>query len=616
MDGFININKPKNFTSHDVLNVLKRSFRGTKIGHAGTLDPAATGVLPVCIGKATKLQDYIMGAKKTYEAVIVFGCDSPTLDRDGDVTVTDPTFSLNVEALNLAVKGLTGEIQQIPPMVSAIKKDGIPLYKLAHKGQSIELAPRRVTIDHFEICEIREKAPCPSIRAKITCSKGTYIRSLARDLGQALGTHAIVERLCRLKTGAFALEDSYTLEDVDAMVHAGDYSFLLPMEMAVEHLPQIGFSDMEDIQNILAGNAIKIENRLNTGDTYSLRDQDGSLLALAKREEHGLKPFKILYSPRSRHKEMTIWHGLASVENPPGKSAVALGKFDGVHCGHRYLIEHMALEAEKRGLYSVVTFFHPHPIEFFRPQSHKYLQTDKDKLQRISSLGPDASLILTFDEILAEMSPREFAEDVLLRCLHTKSLWVGYNFHFGKNALGDVKWLREFGERHGMDVHVVDKITYHGEAVSSSTIKEYLSHGALEKANHLLGYAYHCSGEVIYGNQIGRTIGFPTANVDVSSSLFLPSPGIYITWISYDGKRHPSVTNIGHRPTIGDNLELTVEVHILDDSTDLYGKIVEVAFLTRLRGEKKFDGLDALKAQIALDKEKAEEYFARRGHRR
>ena len=109
MDGFININKPKNFTSHDVLNVLKRSFRGTKIGHAGTLDPAATGVLPVCIGKATKLQDYIMGAKKTYEAVIVFGCDSPTLDRDGDVTVTDPTFSLNVEALNLAVKGLTGD---------------------------------------------------------------------------------------------------------------------------------------------------------------------------------------------------------------------------------------------------------------------------------------------------------------------------------------------------------------------------------------------------------------------------------------------------------------------------------------------------------------------------
>ena len=136
------------------------------------------------------------------------------------------------------------------------------------------------------------------------------------------------------------------------------------------------------------------------------------------------------------------------------------------------------------------------------------------------------------------------------------------------------------------------------------------------KANHLLGYAYHCSGEVIYGNQIGRTIGFPTANVDVSSSLFLPSPGIYITWISYDGKRHPSVTNVGYRPTIGDNLELTVEVHILDDSTDLYGKIVEVAFLTRLRGEKKFDGLDALKAQIALDKEKAEEYFARRGHRR
>ncbi|MDO4542266.1 MAG: tRNA pseudouridine(55) synthase TruB, partial [Bacillota bacterium] len=138
MDGFININKPKDFTSHDVLNVLKRSFRSTKIGHGGTLDPNATGVLVVCLGKATKLQDYIMGNTKTYVAEITFGWDSPTLDTDSDVQKVDPDFALDAAKLNTVLKDFVGPIQQVPPMVSAIKNNGVPLYKLAKKGISLE----------------------------------------------------------------------------------------------------------------------------------------------------------------------------------------------------------------------------------------------------------------------------------------------------------------------------------------------------------------------------------------------------------------------------------------------------------------------------------------------
>lgn len=613
MDGFININKPKEFTSHDVLNVLKRSFRGMKIGHGGTLDPGATGVLPVCLGKATKLQDYIMGSKKTYEAVIVFGCDSPTLDKDGEVTITDPDFTLDQEALTAALESFVGEIEQVPPMVSAIKKNGVPLYKLAQKGKEVERAPRTVTIHQIEIKSVKPKAPLPTVRVKITCSKGTYIRSLARDLGQALGTTAIIEELSRTATGAFHLADAYTLEEITAMASEGDYTFLRPMEEAVTHLTHVVFPDLADVKNILSGNSVNGDFADDDTEIYAMADRSGSLLALGKREEDRLKPFKILYGPRFRRKPMAIWRNLDEIDILPHGTAVALGNFDGVHCGHQYLIEHMASSAERSNFSSVVLSFEPHPAEFFQNTLHKYLQIGENKLSHISALGPDAALILPFDQSIARMSPQTFAEEILVRQLDAKSLWVGYNFRFGKDAAGNSQWLQEFGMIHGIEVHILDKLTYRGDTISSSAIKACLKNGDLDKANRLLGYSYHCCGEVVYGNQIGRTIGFPTANVAVDSSLFLPCPGIYITWISYDGKRHPSVTNVGHRPTVGEGLDLTVEVHILDDKPNLYGKTVEVTFLSRIRGEEKFDHLDGLKAQIASDREVAEGYFLRRG---
>ncbi|MEG2637955.1 MAG: tRNA pseudouridine(55) synthase TruB [Clostridiales bacterium] len=161
MDGFININKPKDFTSHDVVSVLKRSFRGIKIGHGGTLDPDATGVLPICLGKGTKLQDYVMGQQKKYRAEIIFGYHSPTLDKDGDYFIYDENFTLDSDKLNEVLPDFIGEISQIPPMVSAIKKDGVPLYKLAQRGIEIPLESRLITIYDIKVGEMKKQPLFP-----------------------------------------------------------------------------------------------------------------------------------------------------------------------------------------------------------------------------------------------------------------------------------------------------------------------------------------------------------------------------------------------------------------------------------------------------------------------
>lgn len=614
MDGFININKPKDFTSQDVLNVIKRSFRGTKIGHGGTLDPGATGVLPVCLGKCTKLQDYVMGCQKTYIAQITFGCHSSTLDKDGDCLIVNESFELDRGNLEAVLPQFIGDIQQVPPMVSAIKKDGVALYKLALKGIELDLPPRAVTIYHIEILDIKESAPLPWVKLKITCSKGTYIRSLARDIGLALGTEAIISDLTRIATGHFTINDSYTIDEVASLVNKGDYSFLLPPETVLKSMVTVAAWDIGAVDAVLHGNAIDCPGDIPEGTTVKIVDFNRVLLGLGQvKENASVKPDKVLYSCRQRKNPMDIWRFPGEKKDLSKGAAVALGNFDGVHLGHRYLLEHMALEGERKGLLSVALTFCPHPKDFFTHGSHKYLQTKAAKAQHIDAAGVDALLFLPFDMYLSAMTGKEFVNKILINGLNAKVIYVGYNFKFGSDGKGSC-WLQEYCNEKDIEVRVIDQVTYNGSEVSSSVIKDKLAAGDISTVNRLLGYSFSLKGEVVTGNQLGRTIGFPTANVDFSASVLLPAPGIYITWAKYRGKRHPSVTNVGYRPTVGDNLEPTVEVHILDDNPDVYGENLEVIFLYRLREEEKFPNLEALKHKIVEDAEKARKYFAARGH--
>lgn len=226
--GFLNIDKPAGITSFDVVRQVRRAAGIRKVGHAGTLDPAATGVLPVAIGDATKLIDELVGAPKRYRGIVRFGVATDTYDADGTATSETDASGVTREAIEAELAAFEGEIQQTPPAYSAVKRDGEPAYKAARRGEPLELEPRPVTVYELVLGELDTSDPTrPSIEIEIRCSRGFYVRSLAHDLGAALGVGAHLERLYRTAVGEFTLEDAVPLERVCELFEAGETDDLL-----------------------------------------------------------------------------------------------------------------------------------------------------------------------------------------------------------------------------------------------------------------------------------------------------------------------------------------------------------------------------------------------------
>lgn len=239
--GFLNINKPQGITSHDVVAQVRRGLKQrdmakVKVGHAGTLDPMATGVLILCLGAATRLSDDVMHGEKQYRATLKFGETTDTYDAEGQITQTRDVSALTHEQIEAALPAFTGDILQVPPMYSAIKQGGKKLYDLARQGQTVEREPRAVTIRALEIVSWES----PFLILDVTCSAGTYIRSLAYDLGEVLNVGAHLTGLIRTASGAFTLEKSLFL---DTLQDTSDWSsFLTPMQTALPHLPTIAIT--------------------------------------------------------------------------------------------------------------------------------------------------------------------------------------------------------------------------------------------------------------------------------------------------------------------------------------------------------------------------------------
>lgn len=608
MDGFINLFKPKKFTSHDALNIVRRSFPGTKIGHGGTLDPDATGVLPVCLGKATRLQEYVMGKQKQYEADIVFGITALSLDMSGDITVVDDAFQLDEEKLGEVLAGFIGVQQQIPPVISAIKKNGVPLYKLAKKGQEVETEPREIEIYGIRLLQVDKSSDFPRARISVDCSKGTYIRSLGRDIGEAMGTVAVIDHLVRNGTGIFSVENAVTLSEIEDRVKNKDYSFVLSPEAAVADLRKYTVTDGKQWKQIIDGNESPVLGEAD-GEVV-IFDCYGSLMALGKIESEILKPQKILWEPRKRKGKLKIFDMAQYRSETP--LAVAIGNFDGVHLGHRLLIDQCVKAAEKRGISSAVLTFSPHPQVYFQQKQHFELFSPAQKAEAVDGLGVDCLLTADFNRELAEMSPETFVEEILKQKLRAEIVYVGENFFFGKDGVGTAEALRAVAGEKGIEVVILPELKFDGETVSSSRIRKALSRGDVVFASRLLKQTYYVKGTVKEGRKLGRTIGFPTANLDFSDHIFIPQCGVYIANAFYDGKKHPAVACIGHRPTVEAGQKTNLEVHILDGAPDLYGKELKVQLLCILRGEKTFADLEELKAAIAEDVQKAKNFFEKR----
>lgn len=291
------------------------------------------------------------------------------------------------------------------------------------------------------------------------------------------------------------------------------------------------------------------------------------------------------------------------------KPVLALGNFDGVHLGHRAIFEQVVTRAQAVGGTSMVFTFEPHPLQVLAPdKAPPLLTTFAQKMRLIADLGVQVGLRVPFTEAFARQAPIDFIRETLCQSIGVQELVVGYDFRFGHRRAGDTAMLQEHASALGYRVTVVSAITLDDVVVSSSNIRRFLQEGDVEAASRLLGRAYALEGPVVEGFHRGAKLGFPTANVQPINAV-VPRTGVYAVRVRVHHQRYTGVANVGYNPTFG-NQRLSVEVHLFDFAGDLYGTTLDVAFVQRIRDERKFDSLDALVAQITCDVQTAKAMHA------
>ncbi|MBO4327946.1 MAG: bifunctional riboflavin kinase/FAD synthetase [Bacteroidales bacterium] len=310
---------------------------------------------------------------------------------------------------------------------------------------------------------------------------------------------------------------------------------------------------------------------------------------------------------------MRIYHNIIQARNIP-HAVVTIGTFDGVHLGHQAIFKEMRRLADEMGGETVVVTFHPHPRQVLNigKETLRFICSQEEKLEKFEAFGIDHVVIIPFTKEFAATPSDQFIRRFIIERLHPAAIVVGYDHHFGKNRMGDYTMLCELGAQYDFKTVQVEAQDIDTVAVSSTKIRNALNVGNVKLANQLLGYPYSVSGMVVRGNEIGRTLGFPTANLDLPVEfMMIDNPGVYACETVIEGKRYQAMANIGSRPTIGDRAEgdFIIEVNIFDFDGDLYGQTLKVWFFDRIRDEEKFSGLDALKAQLERDREKVQQYF-------
>ncbi|HET9703738.1 MAG TPA: bifunctional riboflavin kinase/FAD synthetase [Vicinamibacterales bacterium] len=290
---------------------------------------------------------------------------------------------------------------------------------------------------------------------------------------------------------------------------------------------------------------------------------------------------------------------------------LALGNFDGLHRGHVKIIERIQRGAGERGGTSVVLTFDPHPPRVLRPdKAPPLLMTKAQKLDALARAGVQGAAVVRFTREMSQWEPETFVRTVLVEWLRVAEVWVGADFLFGRDRTGNFTLLRSLGAQHGFRAEKIDAIRYKDFIVSSTRIRRLVAEGRVDEAGALLGHHYTIEGSIVEGARRGREIGFPTANLSTENEL-VPPHGVYATALSIDGRLYPGVTNIGQRPTFGDALATTIETHLINENLDLYGRMVRLAFIQRLRDERKFPDIEALQEQIAADVRRATRLFDR-----
>ncbi|MDP2721329.1 MAG: bifunctional riboflavin kinase/FAD synthetase [Bacteroidales bacterium] len=303
---------------------------------------------------------------------------------------------------------------------------------------------------------------------------------------------------------------------------------------------------------------------------------------------------------------MKIYHCIADFK-PVHNPVVTIGTFDGAHLGHRAIFERMKEEAQKMDGETVVITFYPHPRIVLEPENTelRFIKTQERKIHEIEQAGIDHLIVVEFTREFAATSSEDFIRKLVVEKIRPRALIIGYDHHFGKDRSGGIQLLENLGREFGFDVDMVEAQSINGTTVSSTKIRNLLKEGGVREANQLLGHEYSITGTVVKGKSIGRDLGFPTANIEVADHFkLIAAVGVYACRVIHKNVVYKGMSNIGFRPTV-DHGELTIEVNIFDFDQDLYGQEITISFVDRMRDEKKFESLDALKIQLAKDKIKA-----------
>ena len=306
---------------------------------------------------------------------------------------------------------------------------------------------------------------------------------------------------------------------------------------------------------------------------------------------------------------MKIYNNFSDFVKVPN-AIVTIGTFDGVHLGHQAILKDMVKTAKEIGGETVVITFYPHPRQVLNINAAnlRFITTQEEKLQLLEKSGVDNVVVVNFTKEFSRVSSEDFIRDYIIEHINPVKLVIGYDHHFGNNRMGDFSLLSEMQNKYNFKVQRIEAHDVENIAVSSTKIRHSLQQGDVNRANALLGYQFSYIGKVVSGNKIGREIGYRTANIEVEKEFrLIETSGVYATYVDYEGKEYKSMTYIGKKPTINNDEIENIEVHLFDFDGDLYDKDIKVRFVARVRGEQKFESLDALKKQLQIDEKNIRE---------
>src|ERR1035437_8504954 len=536
MDGILVVAKDPGFTSHDVVALVRRLTGTRRAGHGGTLDPFASGVLPGFLGLGTRVVEYHMADDKAYRATVCFGASSDTDDRDGEL-VPGAGPAPTHEALEAALPAFRGALLQRPPDYSALKVGGRRAYDLAREGTPAELAPRAVVIRRLDLVEWDDTDPeRPTAVLGVECGAGTYIRSLARDLGERLGCGAYLGALVRSASGPFGLAAAHPLHEIR---HAGAEGpaalagLLLPIDAGLDGFPEARLTG-EEVVAASRGQQVKPAQRpqVESGSRVRLLAEDGSLVGIGSWKGGRLAPEKIFVAapgavaggvtdgaaggadgaaakanartheatePRLKvvdpGNRMTVISGLDKLQPDLGRLYLAVGVFDGLHRGHLYLLRELRRAAQRAGARPAVITFDAHPEELIEGLAPPLLCDPDERLVRLQAAGVEVAVVQHFDHAL-----RVTTYDAFVAAIRGRVDVAGFvmtpDAAFGFERGGTPETLAALGAREGFSVTIVSSFLSNSEQVRSSEIRRRISTGDLAGARSLLGRNHGFTGRI------------------------------------------------------------------------------------------------------------------------